>query len=184
MLANALSISNPYFLYWDLKMPTKKDKNNKWIWKHPKRPIIVEDVRNEKFIDVKRNTEFGSLVSGTSYADYSIENKFLLDDSSFIEKRTPKSRYYFTFVYKEFELGVWMDIKEGLLYVTKSVDPTCPIIYAITMKDHKPNTIFFRNKHKAGCFKVFLEHYKLGYIRFENQTIKNLCYEIIKMTIT
>lgn len=183
MLANALSISNPYFLYWDLKMPTKQDKNNKWIWKHPTRPIIVEDVRNEKFIDTKKNTEFGSLVSGTSYADYSIENKFLLDDPAFIEKRTPKSRYYFTFVYKDYELGVWMDIREGLLYVSKSIDPKCPIVYAITMKDHRPNTIFFRNKHKSGCFKVFLEHYKLGNIRFEDQNIKNLTYEIIKMTI-
>ena len=75
MLANALSVTNPYFLYWNLRMPDKKDKNGKYIWKHPTRSILVEDVRNEKFIDAKTNTEFGQLVSGTKYADYSINNK-------------------------------------------------------------------------------------------------------------
>ena len=63
MLANALTITNPYFLYWNLKMPSKKDKNNKWIWKHPTRPILVEDVRNEKFIDRKKNHAIETLIS-------------------------------------------------------------------------------------------------------------------------
>ena len=69
MLANAISITNPYFLYWNLQMPNKQDKNGKYIWKHPTRPILVEDVRNEKFIDKKKNTEFGALVEGTNYAE-------------------------------------------------------------------------------------------------------------------
>ena len=89
MLANALSITNPYFLYWDLKMPTKQDKNGKYIWKHPTRPILVEDVRNEQFIDAKLNTEFGKLIIGTKYADYSINNKFLLDNDTYIHNSDP-----------------------------------------------------------------------------------------------
>lgn len=184
MLANAISITNPYFLYWDLRMPTKQDGHGKWIWKHPTRPILVEDVRNEKFIDVKRNTEFGKLVEGTTYADYSIENKFLLDDDTFIEAKSPNSRYWCTFVYQNLYLGVWIDQIEGLMYVSKHVDPTYPLVYSITMKDHRPNTMFLKNKNKAGHFKVFLDNYKLGNVRFENVNIKNICYEIIKMSIT
>ena len=183
MLANAITITNPYFLYWDLKMPTKQDKHGKWIWKHPTRPILVEDVRNEKFIDTKRNTEFGRLVEGTTYADYSIENKFLLDDDTFIEQKSATARYWCTFVYQGTYLGVWIDSIEGLMYVTKNVDPTFPLVYSITMKDHRPNTMFLKNKNKAGHFKVFLDNYKLGNVRFENVNIKNICYEIIKMSI-
>lgn len=183
MLANAITITNPYFLFWNLKMPTKQDKNGKWIWKHPTRPILVEDVRNEAFIDAKKNTEFGALVDGTRYADYSINNKFLLDDDTFIEHKTPKCRYWCTFVYKEYTLGIWADFTEGKMFVSKDIDPTYPITYSITMKDHKPNTMLLKNKSRAGRFKVFIENYKLGNVRFENINIKNITYEVIQMTM-
>lgn len=184
MLANAITITNPYFLYWDLKMPTRKDKNGKWIWKHPTRPILVEDVKNEAFIERKKQTEFGALIAGTSYADYSIENKFFLDDSTFLEKRSPNSRYYFTFTYKEKDFGVWADFNEGLFYVSDSVDPDAAINYSITMKDHKPNTMFLKNRQNARAFKLFIENYQLGNVRFENMQIKNICYEVIKLAMS
>ena len=183
MLANALSITNPYFLYWDLKMPTKKDKNNKWIWKHPTRPILVEDVRNEDFIDKKKNTEFGRLIEGTTYSEYSIENKFLLDNDTFVEKRTSNSKYYFTFNYQEHTLSVWIDYKEGKMYVSKDIDPTYPLVYSTTMKDHKPNTMLLKNINRNLHFKRFIENYKLGNVRFESINIKNICYEVIKITM-
>lgn len=183
MLANAISITNPYFLFWDLKMPKRKDRNGKYIWKHPKRPILVEDVRNEEFIDRKKNTEFGKLIDGTQYAQYSIENKFLLDDDTFVEKKSPKARYYFTFIYKEHTLGVWADFVEGKMYVSKSVDPSYLLVYSITMSDHKPNTMFLRNKTRNSHFKIFLENYMLGNVYFESVNIKNICYEVIKMAV-
>lgn len=183
MLANALTITNPYFLYWDLKMPTKKDKNNKWIWKHPTRPILVEDVKNDKFIDTKKNTEFGKLIEGTTYSGYSIDNKFLLDNDTFVEKRTPKAKFYFTFIYLEHTLGVWIDRDEGKMYVSKDIDPSYPLVYSITLKDHKPNTMLIKNKSRNGHFKIFLENYQLGNVYFESINIKNITYEVIKMSM-
>lgn len=183
MLANALTITNPYFLYWDLKMPTKKDKNNKWIWKHPTRPILVEDVKNEKFIDTKKNTEFGKLIEGTTYSGYSIDNKFLLDNDTFVEKRSPKAKFYFTFIYLEHTLGVWIDRDEGKMYVSKDIDPSYPLVYSITLKDHKPNTMLIKNKSRNGHFKIFLENYQLGNVYFESINIKNITYEVIKMSM-
>lgn len=184
MLANAISITNPYFLYWNLKMPTKKDKNGKYIWKHPTRPILVEDVRNEGFIDRKRNTEFGALVDGTSYADYSIENKFLLDDDKFIEKKSAKAKYYFTFIYSNRNYGVWLDMSEGKMWVSEDVDPSYLLKYTLTIKDHQPNTMFLKNRKKAGHFNYFIENYKQGNVYFESMNVKNICYEVIKMTLS
>ena len=181
MLANNITVTNPYFLYWNLQLPNKKDKNNKYIWKHPSRPILVEDVKNEGFIDNKKNTEFGKLVSGTRYGEFSIENKALVDDNTFIEKKTGNSRYWCTFIYKEVKLGVWVDYQEGKMYVSKDIDPSYPIIYSITMKDHSPNTLFLRDKSKAGKFKVFIENYKLGNVRFEDMNTKNITYEVIQL---
>lgn len=181
MLANAITISNPYFLYWGLKMPKHADKNGKWIWKHPTRPILVEDVRNEAFIDKKKNTEFGMLVAGTNYADYSIENKFLLDDNSFIEKKGQKARYYFTFIYKDKKFGVWADFNEGKLWVSEDTDPSYILTYALTLKDHSPNTMLLQTRGKKGHFKVFTDAFKDGNLYFESMNIKNLCYEVLQM---
>ena len=185
MLANALSITNPYFMFWDLQMPTRQDRHGKWIWRHPTRPIIVEDVRNEAFIDAKRNTEFGQLVDGTRYADYSIENKFPLDSDTFIEKKSPKARYYFTFIYKEKKYGVWADFcGEGRMWVSEDIDPSFVLVYTITMKDHQPNTMLMKSKARNMPFKNFVESYTLGKVYFENMNVKNITYEVIKMTIT
>lgn len=185
MLANAISVTNPYFLFWDLRMPSRMDKNGKWIWKHPTRPILVEDVRNEHFIDIKKSTEFGSLVEGTKYADYSIENKFILDDNEFIEKRTPNARYYFTFIYKGRNFGVWVDFNEGLFWVSESYDPSFLLVYSITMKDHTPNTMLIKNAmRRQSQFKIFIEAYKKGFVRFETMNVKNLSYEVLKMVLS
>lgn len=183
LLANALSITNPYFIFFDLKLSDKKDKNGKYIWKHPDRPILVEDVRNEKFIKVKQESEFGSLVKGTSYAGYSIENKFLLDDDTFVEPKSPKARYYFTFIYMEHTLGVWVDFIEGKMYVSKQVDPSFPLTYSLTLKDHRPNTLFIKNKSRAGHYKAFLDAYKNGCVRFDSVNIKNITYDAIKLSL-
>lgn len=183
MLANALSITNPYFLYWDLKMPTKQDGNGKYIWKHPKRPILVEDVRNEKFIDSKKNTEFGKLIEGTRYAEYSIDNKFLLDDNTFVEKKSANARYFFTFTYRGGTYGVWRDDSESRLYVSEDIDPSYPLTYAITIKDHQPNTMLVQSLSKQGHLKAFIENYKEGNVYFESINIKNIAYEVLKLFI-
>lgn len=183
MLANAITITNPYFLFWNLRMPKKADKNGKYIWKHPSKPILVEDVRNEKFIDAKKNTEFGQLIDGTAYAEYSIENKFLLDDYEFIEKKTAKSRYYFTFIYKDKKFGVWLDDNAGKIFVSEDIDPSFPFVYSLTMKDHRPNTMLIKSRSRNSRFGFFIEQFKQSNVYFETMNIKNMCYEVIQMVL-
>lgn len=183
LLANAISVTNPYFLYWKLSMPKTQNKQGRWIWRHKTKPIIVEDVRIESFIDKKKNSEFGRLVEGTKYADYSIENKFYLDDDTFIEKKSPIARYYFTFTYKDKKYGVWADFEEGKMWVSNDIDPSYLVNYALTLKDHRPNTLLINTKGRKGHFKVFTDAFKNGCLYFENMDIKNLTYEVIKMVL-
>lgn len=182
LLGNAISVTNPYFLYFGLQMPKKQDKSGKWIWKHPDKPILVEDVRNEGFIDKKKNTEFGQLVSGTNYADYSIENKFLLDDSTFLDRKSQKAKHSFNFIYRGNTFGVWFDYSEGKMWVSEAVDPS-GLTYSFTLKDHKPNTMLFKSKNKTFYLKSFLEAFKQGTLYFESMNIKNMCFEILKMSM-
>ena len=183
LLGNNTSVNNPFWYFFDLQLPTKQDKNGKWIWKHPTKPIIVENAINPAFIEAKRATEFGKITAGTSYDAYSMENKFINDDDTFIEKRSPIARFYFSFIYKDRKYGVWADFLEGLMWVSEKVDPGYPLVYSLTMHDHKPNTLFLKNRSGATPFKKFLEAYQNGCVRFETQMIKSACYDVIKMVM-
>lgn len=180
-MANAITWTNPYFLYFDIKQPTKLDRNGKLVWK--KGEILIELSADEKFIEAKEKTRFGSIVKGTDYGNYSINNQFLLDDNKFIEKKSPQAKYYFTFKYKENAYGVWVDMVEGKMWVSKSVDPSYKLVFSVTMKDHEPNTMFLKNISKYNQYKMFIENYKLGNVYFEDINIKNITYEVIKMSM-
>lgn len=181
-MANAITWTNPYFLYFNVKQPTKIDKNGKLIWKNGE--ILIELTAGEGFIEAKKKTRFGSIIDGTAYGDYSINNQFLLDDTTFIEKKSPEARYYFTFKYKGNEFGVWADFIDGKMWVSKSVDPSYRLIFSVTMKDHEPNTMFLKNLSRAGHFKTFIDAYKMGCVYFEDINIKNITYEVIKTVMT
>lgn len=184
MLANNTSVNNPYFLMWDLKITDKPDKNGKMIWHHPTRPIVVENVVNSAFIENKKKTEFYKVISGTGYDDYSINNTFINDDNTFVEKRVSTAKPYFKFVYKGQKFGVWISLIEGLMWVSDKYDPGHPVTYSITMKDHKPNTMFLKSRRHAVHFNNFIQAYKEGLVRFESPLIKSMCYEVIKLTLS
>lgn len=181
-MANAITWTNPYFLYFKIKQPTKTDKNGKKIWK--KGDILIELTDGNGFADVKRKTRFGQIVEGTAYGEYSIDNKFLLDDDTFIEKKSPTARYYFTFKYNAEYFGVWADFNLGKLWVSRDIDPSWKLVFAVTLKDHEPNTIYLKRISQSGHFKNFIEYYKQGKVGFENMNIKNIVYEVIRMTLT
>lgn len=180
-MANAITWTNPYFLYFNVKQPTKVDKNGKAIWK--KDEILLELSADERLIEAKEKTRFGSIIKGTPYGDYSINNKFLLDDNTFIERKSPNAKYYFTFRYKENSYGVWIDMVEGKMWVSHSIDPSYKLIFSVTMKDHEPNTMFLKNISNYNHFKMFIENYKLGNVYYEDINIKNITYEVIKMSM-
>ena len=186
MLANSTSVNNPYFLFWDLQMPDpdRPDKNGKFIWRHPTRPIIVENVIKEEFIEAKKKTEFYGVIAGTGYDDYSLDNKFINDDDTFVEKRSSTSKPYFSFIYRGERFGVWISMIDGLMWVSEQYDPGYPVVYSITMKDHRPNTMFLRSRRQAQHFNMFIQAYKDGCVRFESVLIKSMCYEVIKLTMS
>ena len=186
MLSNSISINNPYFLIWDLKMPEVDvaDKNGKHIWHHPTRSIIVENVVKGEMVEAKKQHEFYSITKGTGYDDFSINNSFINDDDTFVEKRSSTAKPYFAFIYKDHKFGVWISMIEGLMWVSKQFDPGYPVVYSITMKDHKPNTMFLRSRRQAIHFNNFIQAYKDGCVRFEDVLIKSMCYEVIKLTMS
>lgn len=95
MLGNAVTITNPYFLYFDLTLPYNNDIK---LFKNGL--ILVQYMKNEEYREAKRKSKLGQLTEGTSYGDYAIENKFVMDNRTFIEKKSGSAKFVFAFKFK------------------------------------------------------------------------------------
>lgn len=175
-LANSVSMINPYTLYWNLSLPYGSNIVRKG-------DVLLQLVQDDEFIKERKETRFGKLIAGTDFEEYAIENKFVQDSKTFLMKKTAKAQYYFTFIYRGEKYGVWIDYGEGKLFVSQDVDPSCKMVYSITVDDHSPNTLLLSQINKAVFFKTFINNYKLGNVYFENQKVKNITYEVIKLCV-
>lgn len=174
-LSNALTFTNPYFIYFDIQVPygaSFRSEND----------ILIEVVKNDEYTKVAGETRFSQIIKNTPYYDYSVNNKFLRDTNTFIERKSEHSKFVFTLVYKGEKYGIWIDYTKGLEYVSKDYDPNSKAVYAITTDDHTPNTMLLRG-HKSVLVESFIKYYKLGLVRFESVNIKNICMDIIKLTL-
>lgn len=178
LLANSVTITNPYFIYFDLKLPYNND-----IQLFKDNTILVQHMTNQKYREVKKASRFGKLVAGTSFEDYAIDNKFILDNENFIEKKKGSAKFSFAFIYNNLTFGVWFDYKEGKIFISQDYDKNSPFMFSTTLADHSPNTMFLKNARKYKAWKNLIENYELGNVRFENMKIKNITQTLIKRLI-
>ena len=93
-MGNAISIINPYFLYWNIQPDMNKRFNR---YGH----IAVEIFKDEKFIEEKKQTKFGQIIDGTDYGSYAIENTFINDNETLSKNEQVKANFnaqYFSMV--------------------------------------------------------------------------------------
>ena len=176
MLANAVTITNPYFIYFDISLPYNTD-----IKTYKDGLILVQYMYNQEYREAKAKTKFGILTSGTEYSKYANENNFRLDNKNFIEKKTGSSKCSFGIKYKNNVYGIWFDFNEGKIFVSNDINSTQ--IFACTLNDHSPNTMLLSAIKDYNCWKTFIKNYKLGNVYYENIKIKNTIQELIRMSL-
>lgn len=177
-LGNAISITNPYFTYFDLSLPynsqfkvAKRDKNGMPL-------IVINYIKNEVYRKIKKESRFGQLINDTDYGKYAIDNEFLRDSKSFIRKKTKESKFYFILIINNVYYGIWYDYNNNLMFISKDYDPNCPIKFSINPEDHNEKTLLIRC-NASPFFKSIIEHYRLAKLCFENQKIKNNIINIL-----
>ena len=170
-LANAISVINPYFIFWKIKPPS----DTGIICKDD---ILVERVAPAEFVEEKEKSRFGKLISGTEYGDYNMHGVFINDSADFIEKKTGNCSYLYTIVYKGKSLGVWANFETGKMYVSRSVERDCTLRFVLTLDDLTPNTLLLSTLDKNYYMKKFMLNLRLGNIRAEDMEIKSYVLEI------
>lgn len=174
MLANSLSAINPYTLYWDIKIS-------------PARPqirvvdglVYCELLKDEEFIAFKKSTAFGKLNAGTEYERMAVDNEFILDDDTFIEKKPGNARHFYTLKHEGETMGVWWNPATMVYYISPDYDPACKLTYTVKVKDHDSKSLL-TTRSDRGMFGITIKAFKQGMMRFENIRIKTIMFDLMK----
>lgn len=175
-LSNAITIANPYFIYFNISLPYGKTISRT-------DDILIELVQPKAFIDAKKKTRFARIVKGTPYESYAIENQFLRDSKTFLGHKTAAAELNFNFVYDNITYGYWIDYSLPMGFVSMNTNTENYRTYAFQDKDHKPNLLLLKGSVGNTQVKRFMEMYKMGLVRFESQAIKKTCENILRMAL-
>lgn len=176
LLANNVTVVNPYFLYFKVKPDPEKRFTVQG-------EICVEYFTDAAFIDMKKKTRFGRLVTGTRYGDHAIENKSLMDTDTFIEPKTPKAEFMLSLKYNGVTYGFWVDYKAGRIFVNRQYDPSSYAQYCLQKEDHEPNLLLVKSLGSCKPIQRILFAFHNGLLRFEDMQVKNQFYEYIGLFV-
>ena len=174
-IANAISIVNPYFTYFNIK-PNLDERFT--LTKH----IAIELYTNQDYINKKLQTRFGDMIKDTKYGQYAIENKFLRDNYSFVMERPNKNLSYAnTVIYNGHHFGVWLcSGKEQFLYVDDVIEENCQRVITMTYDDINENGKYKKHDGMVGYIHQIKYYFNDGKIYFNNIETKKYFYEVIK----
>lgn len=172
LLANSISVVNPYFLFWNIKPDTSRRFTVQG-------QVCVELFTDSDFIDAKKKTRFGQLVNGTRYGDYAIDNKWLDDNETFVAPKTPKAQFMLGIKYNGTMYGFWVDYDVGLVFVNRQYDPYSYALYSITKEDHETNLLLIKSISSTKRVERVVYAFRNGLLRFEDMQVKNQFYEFI-----
>lgn len=170
-LANSTSLINPYFKYFGITLPFGSKFNSGEEW-------LIELVANQEFIAAKKQTRFSKLIKDTDYEKYSVENKFVYDVKSFVEKKRGNCKYCFSMVYENETYGVWTNRETRLCYVDKDYQDSCKFKLGFRVDDFQDGIKMVTNPGSDNFFRFLLMHYKNGTIRFGDIQTKEIFVKI------
>lgn len=172
-LANAMTLTNPYFLYFNVKF----NPNGVFRAKN----IYAEILKDAEFEEHAKSTEFAELIKGTAYAQHSIDNQFLLDNYDFVEKKSPTAKHMCALRYGGKTYGVWVDWDNGKVWLSQKFDPSTYQYYVVTADDLQANALTAKYFKRSYSYSVIQTAFNSGAMYFETIDLKNIWYRILRI---
>ena len=176
LLANNISMVNPYFSYFDLK-----PKSNERFTLAKDGELVLEISTSDDFIQEMKLTKFGILFKDTHYSDYAIDNKSLLDNNSFIEVYPLKECIpVCSITLEEKKVQIWLHKNNGNYYCNEKIIETT-LNFSLTQNDHTENSFLKTKLTNYPFFNNCIKAFQVGQIRFSNQFVKSTMYDIFRL---
>ena len=179
LLGNNIQIhTSPYFAYWNLELPINSEFRT-----FKDGLIVINYIKNLEYRQAKKASKFGRLIDdGREYGKYAIDNEVLHENDDFIGKRPPESEFVGVVILNSFPLGMWNG-RDGYMYLSQKYDPNTVSKFVFDYNDHTEGTIF-NNARENMYMHMMIRAYKQGWLRFENQRVKNTAIKILNKCIS
>lgn len=175
MFANAITMANPYFLSWDINF------NGRKTFRRGEILAQIIDATDE-FVNKKESTRFGKIARDLGYANYSIDNKFMLDEPIKIAKKGKHTRYYCTLKYSGKYYGVWKDLDNSKVIISYSYDPCCTLLFDYDANKSAMQKIIDESK-KHPYIKIIKKALLSDTLYYEQERIKHELTKILSYIV-
>lgn len=171
-LANSVSIMNPYFNKFDIR----PDEEQRFL-RRADGFIVCEFIDSEDFNNSVYQTEFGKFISGTSYAEYAVENRFTDNHEKLISGKTPQAKYQFTIKTRDGSFSIWHDMFRKEWYAQEALPKKQQVFVldpALMSEEYTlalPRDKFIQNLRTA---------FRHARITFDHQRTRNMFIEVFK----
>lgn len=178
MLANAVTITNPYFIQYRVEPQKADDKgfirmaSGYMIWHFPE---------SKQFESEVFQTAFGKFIAETDpdYADYAVSNSFGDNHTSMVDKKPSSAFYLFTLETRNGTFSIWYNLKNDTYYCQEKRPPRDNEDYVTiveTWMSEGKRLLNFTDK-TMGRLRTAFRHDR---VRFSAPHIRNAFMEIFK----
>lgn len=172
MLANPVSIINPYYV--DMEISARLTKDVHFLRGDG---FVLEQGFVESASEAQKESGFNRAFSKNKYTQYSSECIYLNDNEAFIETPSGISRYIATIRYNGVDYGLREFREIGIIYCDNKPDKTFKNRISITTEDHNINYIMLRtNDAFISSLRYFFER---GAFRFKDLKCKEAVLKLI-----
>lgn len=173
MLANAVSMCNPYFDAWGVSELHKGA--NKFQVGNGSLVVFTGNAKTD-FLNARENSLIGRLSTNTSYGDYATNNKFMLDDLAKVEPTKPigKTLFMYNFIFDDIDCGIWLI--NNIYYVCEFQQSGISYTTNPDISVKRNNCIYLNANSKP--IKLLMQQYLDGIMYFKNLKIKNKFMEL------
>lgn len=173
MLANAVSIENPYFIEYDID-PDKKDKNG---FIRIGTFLIVQFIDDDEYVHGVSQTEFGRFIQGSEYAKYAVQNEFADNNKNLIEQKPAEAHYNFTIEAHNGSFSVWFSRKTGKYYAQEKLTGNDIVFTLVKENMSEGKTLATFQDKFMGTLRTAYRH---GRMKFDRASTRNAFLEIFK----
>lgn len=170
-LANAISIVNPYFVYFDIK-PRKGQRFCSMMDGYH----VCEMIESEAYVERVTQTKFGRMIANTEYFDYAVANRFTNDESEFIAPKSSHAVYQYSIIFDGQKMAVWYDAAENRYYVCDRI-PQDRAAYVVTKHDQSPDMVMV--DRASPLLKGLKRLYMMGGVYFNNAAIRVAFFDLL-----
>ena len=178
LIANTVSIANPYFLYCHLTGLIRSD--SKLI--KTSDGYCIQIMKDKEIAERIKSTQAGQALARTSYFGYAYSGDMLLDNNNLIGKPLNGDGWYMCTIKVDGKaFGVRECTNDGIIYVNNKIDKDCNAVYTLTKADHEVNTIMLKRFSEDNLSKTIKKAYRMGNILFDNLECKKAFEDIMMM---